>query len=145
MLYLGDRALASQDLQGALQQFARVTQMQPGNAAAFNNLAWVKGQLKQSGALADAEKANMLAPREAAFMDTWAMLLSEAGQHEKALDLQKKAVKLQPAVALFKLNLSKIHLRAGQKDAARVLLDELKALGDAFNNQAEVAQLRAAL
>ena len=144
-LYLGDRALASQDLQGALQQFARVTEMQPNNAAAFNNLAWVKGRLKQPGALADAEKANTLMPGQAAFMDTWAMLLSEAGQHEKAIDLQKKAVQLQPTAAAIKLNLAKIYLQAGQKDAARPLLDELKALGDAFNNQAEVAQLRSAL
>ena len=144
-LYLGDRALASQDLQGALQQFARVTEMQPNNAAAFNNLAWVKGRLKQPGALADAEKANTLMPGQAAFMDTWAMLLSDAGQHEKAIDLQKKAVQLQPTAAAIKLNLAKIYLQAGQKDAARPLLDELKALGDAFNNQAEVAQLRSAL
>ncbi len=144
-LYLGDRALASQDLKAALQHFQRASQIQPGNAGAFNNLAWVKGQLKQPGALADAEKANALAPGEAAFMDTWAMLLSGAGQHEKAIDLQKKAVQLQPAVAPIKLNLAKIYLAAGQKEAARPLLDELQVLGDAFKNQAEVAQLRAAL
>ena len=144
-MYLGDRALASQDLKAALQHFERATQIQPGNAGAFNNMAWVKGRLKQPGALADAEKANALVPGEAAFMDTWAMLLSDAGQHEKAIDLQKQAVQLQPAVAPMKLNLAKIYLAAGQKEAARPLLDELKALGDKFGNQAEVAQLRAAL
>ncbi len=144
-LYLGDRALASQDLKTALQHFERATQIQPGNAGAFNNMAWVKGRLKQPGALADAEKANALVPGEAAFMDTWAMLLSDAGQHEKAIDLQKQALQLQPAVAPMKLNLAKIYLAAGQKEAARPLLDELKALGDKFGNQAEVAQLRAAL
>ena len=78
-------------------------------------------------------------------MDTWAMLLSDAGQHEKAIDLQKQALQLQRAVAPMKLNLAKIYLAAGQKEAARPLLDELKALGDKFGNQAEVAQLRAAL
>lgn len=143
--YLGDRALASNDLPTAMQQFTRVTELQPTNAAAFNNLAWVKARLKQPGAMADAEKANVLTPQEPAFMDTWAMLLSEAGQHEKAIELQKKALQLQPAAALLKLNLAKIYLQAGQKDAARPLLDEIQALGSGFQRQEEVARLRAAL
>ena len=143
--YLGDRALASNDLQAAMQQFGRVTELQPGNAAAFNNLAWVKSRLKKPGALADAEKANALSPEEPAFMDTWAMLLSEAGQHEKAIDLQKKALQLQPAAALLKLNLAKIYLQAGQKEAARPLLDEVQALGEQFPSQEEVARLRSKL
>nr|AIW81327.1 tetratricopeptide repeat containing protein [uncultured bacterium SA343_p] len=143
--YLGDRALASTDLQEARQQFARVVELEPENAAAFNNLAWVKARLKQPGALVDAEKANTLAPNEPAFMDTWAMLLSEAGQHEKAIDLQKKALALQPQAALLKLNMAKIYLQAGQKDAARPLLDEIQALGDKFPGKDEAARLRSAL
>ena len=144
-LYLGDRALASNDLQEARKQFVRVTELQPENAAAFNNLAWVKSRLKQPGALDDAEKANALVPNEPAFMDTWAMLLSEAGQHEKAIELQKKALALQPQAALLKLNMAKIYLQAGQKDAARPLLDEIQALGDKFSGKEEAARLRSAL
>lgn len=143
--YLGDRALASTDLQEARQQFARVAELEPENAAAFNNLAWVKARLKQPGALVDAEKANTLAPNEPAFMDTWAMLLSEAGQHEKAIDLQKKALALQPQAALLKLNMAKIYLQAGQKDAARPLLDEIQALGDKFPGKDEADRLRSTL
>lgn len=145
LFYLGDRALASNDLQAAMQHFGRVTELQPGNAAAFNNLAWVKSRLKQPGALADAEKANALSSEEPAFIDTWAMLLSDAGQHEKAIGLQKKALQLQPAAALLKLNLAKIYLQAGQKEAARPLLDEIQALGDRFPNQEEANRLRSKL
>lgn len=145
VLYLGDRALASKDLQEARLQFTRATELQPGNAAAFNNLAWVKSRLKLPGALADAEKANALSPGEPAFMDTWAMLLSEAGQHDKAIDLQKKAVAQQPQTAMLKLNLAKIYLQAGQKEAAKPLLDELQALGEGFPGKEEAAQLRSTL
>ena len=108
-------------------------------------LAWLKGQLGRDGALADAERANALAPNQPAFMDTWAMLLSAANQHERALEMQKKVVQLQPQVLEFKLNLAKIQIKAGNKDAARALLDELSAAGDRFSAQAEVDRLKKTL
>ena len=108
-------------------------------------MAWIKGQLGREGALADAERTNTLAPNQPAFMDTWAMLLSAANQHDRALELQKKAVQLQPKALEYKLNLAKIYIKAGQKDAAKPLLDELAAAGSGFGGQAEVEQLRKAL
>ena len=143
--YLGNRALTLNELPESLRQFERVVAIQPDNAAALNNLAWLKGQLGRDGALADAERANALAPNQPAFMDTWAMLLSSANQHERALEMQKKVVQLQPQVLEFKLNLAKIQIKAGNKDAARALLDELSAAGDRFSAQAEVDRLKKTL
>ena len=143
--YLGNRALTLNELPESLRQFERVVAIQPDNAAALNNLAWLKGQLGRDGALADAERANALAPNQPAFMDTWAMLLSSANQHERALEMQKKVVQLQPQVLEFKLNLAKIQITAGNKDAARALLDELSAAGDRFSAQAEVDRLKKTL
>lgn len=163
--YLGSKALTSNDLTVALQQFERVTAVQPDNALVLNNLAWVKGRLGRPGALADAERANTLAPNQPAFMDTWAMLLSDAQQHDKAIALQKKAIEQsqsqlqasQPAkpaqpqqpqqqqLQSFKFHLAKIYLKAGQKDAARPLLDELAAAGAQFAEQAEAVRLRQSL
>ena len=40
---------------------------------------------------------------------------------------------------------TKIQIKAGNKDAARVLLDELSAVGDKFSSQAEVEQLKKTL
>lgn len=145
VFYLGNRALALQELPQGLRQFERVMALQPNNAVALNNVAWIKGQLGHDGALADAERANALAPSQPALMDTWAMLLSGANQHERAVELQKKVVQLQPQTLEFKLNLAKIHIKAGHKDAARALLDELVAAGSRFPAQAEVEQLRKAL
>ena len=143
--YLGNRALTLNELPESLRQFELVVAIQPDNAAALNNLAWLKGQLGRDGALADAERANALAPNQPAFMDTWAMLLSSANQHERALEMQKKVVQLQPQVLEFKLNLAKIQIKAGNKDAARALLDELSAAGDRFSAQAEVDRLKKTL
>ena len=144
-LYLGSRAIDSKNLPEGLRQFERVIALQPNNAVALNNRAWLKGQLGMDGALADAERANTLAPNQPAFMDTWAMLLSAANQHDRAVELQKKAVQMQPQLLPLKLNLARIQIKAGNKDAARVLLDELSAAGDKFSSQAEVDQLKKTL
>jgi putative PEP-CTERM system TPR-repeat lipoprotein len=144
-LYLGTRALAAKELPESLRQYERAVALQPNNAVALNNMAWIKGQLGRDGALADAERANALAPNQPAFMDTWAMLLSAANQHTRAVDLQKRVVQLRPQQLEFKLNLAKIYIKAGQKDAAKAVLDELAAAGTRFPAQAEVEELRKAL
>ena len=74
-------------------------------------------------------------------MDTLATLLSDRNEHEKALELQKKALALQPDAALFKLNLAKIQIKAGDKAGAKTTLGELAKLGDKFGGQAEVSGL----
>lgn len=141
-LFLGDRALGANNLKEAQLHYDRVIELQPKNALALNNLAWVAGKLGRADAVSLAERAVATAPNQPAFMDTLAMLLSEKGEHAKALEMQKKVVAAQPAAPAFKLNLAKIHLAAGDKPAARPLLEELSALGDKFSGQAEVKRLR---
>ena len=139
--YLGDAALARKDLIAAEKNYATVIKLQPADAVAFNNLAWVTGKLNKAGAIGYAETAVKLAPNQPAFQDTLAMLLSEKGDYAKALEWQTKAVALQPQNMLFKLNLAKIFIKGGKKDLARKELDELAKLGDKFPGQAEVASL----
>jgi len=141
IFYLGDRAIAAKDYAGAERYYAAVIKLQPNNAVAYNNLAWVTGKLNKPGAIALAEKANALGPNQPAFMDTLAMLLSDKGDYAKALELEGKALALQPQNALFRLNLAKIHIKGGNRDLAKKELDELAKLGDKFGGQAEVAAL----
>jgi putative PEP-CTERM system TPR-repeat lipoprotein len=141
VLYLGDSAIASKDFAGAEKLYSAVIKMQANNAVAYNNLAWVTAKLGKDGAIALAEKANTLAPNQPAFMDTLAVLLSDKGDYAKAVELQNKAVGLQPQNPLFKLNLAKIHIKGGKKDLAKKELDELVKLGDKFGGQAEVTGL----
>ncbi|MEO8118235.1 MAG: XrtA/PEP-CTERM system TPR-repeat protein PrsT [Rhodoferax sp.] len=141
LFYLGDSAIARNDYGAAEKNYSMVVRLQPNNAVAYNNLAWVSAKLNKDGAISYAEKANALAPNQPAFMDTLAMLLSDKGDYAKAAELQVKALALQPQNALFRLNLAKIHIKGGSKELARKELDELSKLGDKFAGQGEVASL----
>lgn len=143
--YLGDRALAAKRNVEARAHYERVVSLQPRNPVALNNLAWLLGQAKQPQALELAERAVAAAPNEPAFQDTLAMLLSDRNDHAKALEIQKKVVAQRPAVAIYKLNLAKIMIKAGDKAGAKPLLSELAAMGDKFAQQAEVAELQKGL
>jgi cellulose synthase operon protein C len=144
-MYLAGEAISTKDMAGAEKLYQSIIQIQPDNAIAYNNLAWVTGQLKKDGAVAYAEKALALVPTQPAYMDTLAMLLMDKGDFAKALEWQNKAVSLQPANGLYRLNLARILIKSGDKDQARKALDEVAKLGDKFNGQAQVAELRKSL
>lgn len=141
-LYLGDRALADKKFKEAQRHYEQVIALQPNNVLALNNLAWVAGELGRDDAVALAERANAAAPNQPTVMDTLAMLLSRKNDHARALELQKRVVQLRPNAPLFKLNLAKIQIKAGDKGAAKTLLDELSALGERSGAQAEVEALK---
>lgn len=139
--YLGVLAITHKNYVAAEKSYLALLQIQPESAAALNNLAWVSHQLRKDGALAYAEKAHKLAPNEPAFMDTLAVLMSDKGQHPQAIELQLKALQLQPLNTAFRLNLAKIYIAAGDKDRAKTELDALVKLGDKNPTHAEVLQL----
>jgi cellulose synthase operon protein C len=141
LFYMGDIAIKRKEFGAAEKNYAAVVRLQPNNAVAYNNLAWVTGRLNKNTAIGFAETALKLSPNQPAFMDTLAMLLSGKNDYAKAIEWQGKAVALEPANTLFKLNLAKIHIQGGKKDLARKELDELAKLGDKFAAQDEVATL----
>ena len=142
---LSDSALMRKDYVSAEKLYLALIKAQPDSAIAYNNLAWVTGKLNKEGAVSYSEKANNLVPNQPAFIDTLAMLLSARGDYAKAVDLENKALALQPQNALFKLNLAKIHISGGKKDLARKELEEITKLGDKFPAQAEVNTLMKSL
>lgn len=141
LLYLGDAALARNDLLGAEKIYLVLVNSKSKNAAAYNNLAWVLDKLKKSGALVYAEKANELMPNQPAFMDTLASIYASTGSFDKAVNLQTKVLTIDPKNMAYKLNLAKIHIMSGKKDLARKQLEELRLLGESFPAHAEVAAL----
>ncbi len=145
LAYLGEQALARKDHAAAERYYAAVLDLQPNNALALNNLAWVKGQLKKDGALELAEKANNLAPNQPALMDTLAMLLADKGDFKRAIEVQNKALELQPAIAGLRMNLAKIYIKSGDKARAQAELETLAKLGDRFPAQAEVTAMLGSL
>jgi putative PEP-CTERM system TPR-repeat lipoprotein len=143
--YLGDLATARKDYMAATQYYRSVIDLQPENALALNNLAWVSGQTKSPKAIEYAEKANKLAPNQPALMDTLAMLMADKGDTASAIALLRKALDISPEAAPLRLNLARVLINAGRKDEARSELDTLAKLGDKFSEQAEVARLQKTL
>ncbi len=139
--YLGALAIARKDYVSAEKHYRAVLQIRPESAIALNNLAWVAGQLHKDGAVDLAEKANQLAPNRPAFMDTLAMLLADKNEFTRAIELQTKALSLQPDNAGARLNLAKIYIKSGDKVRAKAELETLAKLGDRFTGQPEVADL----
>ena len=139
--YLGDRALASKDNAAADAHYRNVLEIQPNNALALNNLAWLMAQQKQPGALALAEKANALMPNQPALMDTLAYVLALNNQAARAVELQTRAMAKAPDDPGLRLTLAKIYLQSGDKAKARDELQTLAKLGDKFGAQAEVSRL----
>lgn len=143
--YLADVALVQKNYGLAEQRYLTVLKLTPSNASAANNLAWVLSLSKKPGARAYAEMANKLAPNKPAFMDTLAQLLADSGELEKAIDLQKRALSLDPEQHEYRLRLARFYVDAGRKTEAREELQRLAALGNVFPQQAEVSNLLARL
>jgi putative PEP-CTERM system TPR-repeat lipoprotein len=142
VFYLGGRALADRSYDVAQTRFKQVLELQPDYPPALNNLAWTLATLGKPGATELAERANKLQPNQPAFLDTWAMALAAENRLDKAIELQRKAVSLQPQNHIFRLTLAKLYVRAGDKASARQELEQLTKLGDTFPDQKEVQRLR---
>jgi cellulose synthase operon protein C len=140
-MYMGDLATAQKNYAQGVSHYQSALAIQPNNPLILNNLAWTTGQMKSPKALEYAAKANQLSPNQPAFMDTWAMLLAEKGETEKAVELLRKALAKEPQASAIQLNLAKVLISAGKKDDARKELEALAKIGDKFSGHAEVSQL----
>lgn len=141
--HLGDLAMAREDYEIAQKYFRNVIALQPENVAALNNIAWAMAKLKQPGAIRFAEQAVKLKPDTPGLMDTLAMTLAADKQFDKAVDVQKRVLALAapPTDQVFRLNLARIYLQAGNTAAARTELQTLEKLGATFRNHLEVSRL----
>ena len=139
--YLGDLALAKNDFPRAEAMYRAVVELQPRNALALNNVAWLLMKQGKPGAVALAQQANEILPGRTQLMDTLALALGADNQVPKALELQRSAVARNPTDPTLKLTLAKLLIKAGDKAYARAELEDLAKLGDKFREQAEVAAL----
>lgn len=139
--YMAGTATRLKDWAGAEKLYHQILALQPKDVVANNDLAWALMNQKKPGALSFAEAANKLSPNNPALMDTLAVAMADAGQVDKALDLQKKVVDMAPQLMEAKLNLARIAIKSGNKALARSELEKLTYEGDKFPLQAEVQQL----
>ena len=141
LYYLGDVAMAAKDLPAAEAHYRAVLAVQPRNALALNNVAWLMVKQGKPGAVALAEQANTLLPDRAPLLDTLATALAAEKNLSKAIEAQKRAIILSPQDGSLKLNLARHYIQNGEKPQAKAELDALAAMGNKFSGQAEVATL----
>ena len=137
--YLAEYALAQGRFGDAEGLYRKIIEIQPNNALALNNLAWVAGQLKHPDAIPLAERAHALAPDNAAILDTLGMLQMEQGDHEQGLSNLRKAVDNAPNLAALRLNLARSYIKVDRKADAGRELDEVIRLapeGSPLHNEA---------
>ncbi|ALT77291.1 XrtA/PEP-CTERM system TPR-repeat protein PrsT [Paucibacter sp. KCTC 42545] len=139
--YLGDLALTGKQYAQAEQHYRAVLKLQPENAAALNNVAWLLNLDKKPDALEYAERAVKLQPKQAPLLDTLAEIYASRGQLEKAIEVQKQALSLAPDAHLHRLHLATFYVSAGKKAEAKVELKRLADLGDKFPAQDTVKKL----
>jgi putative PEP-CTERM system TPR-repeat lipoprotein len=145
LFFLGEQAMIRQDYAAAEQRFSAVLKIQPDNAMALNNEAWLLFKLRKPGALDLAVKANKLAPDQPAFMDTLAEIHAADGHVDQAAEIEKRAVAAQPNNLGYRLTLAKYYISLGQKDAAKQELTHLAGLSDKLPQQQEAKKLLATL
>jgi putative PEP-CTERM system TPR-repeat lipoprotein len=143
--YLGDLALAQKDLAAAEGHYREVLKLQPENALALNNVAWLMATAKKPGAVAMAEKAVALLPDRPVIMDTLALALAAEGQKAKAVDIMRQAVRLEEKNPQLRFNLAKLLVDAGDKAGAKTELETLAKLGEKFPRHGEVTAMLKAL
>jgi len=139
--YLGDQALALGQFETAEKQFRKVVALRPDDAAALNNIAIAMLKQSKPGAVAYAEQALKLRPDTPGILDTLASILAADKQLPKALELQRRALSLDPENLVLHMDLAKLYLQAGDKSAAQGELKVLEKAGERFPAQAEVARL----
>jgi putative PEP-CTERM system TPR-repeat lipoprotein len=145
LVYSADAKLLQQDYEPARDRYLAVLKLQPDNANAANNVAWLLDRSKDPKALEYAEKATKLAPENSDYMDTLAQVLATAGKFDKAIEIQKKAVELSPDHAAHRFHLAQYYASAGQKAQAREQLQRLSQLSNSSPLFADVKKLKEAL
>lgn len=141
LYYLGDLALARGEYESAQKWYEAVLRLKPENSAALNNLAWLLNKKKSPTALTIALKANALAPKQSAYLDTLADIYWTNGDPAKAIETQRTAVELAPNLHRYRLHLARLYIDNGNKDLARKELTLLMNLGEKFADQVEVSKL----
>jgi len=146
LFQVAEMALGQGDYAHAEKRFLDLIKVQPNNAIALNNLAWLFLRNGKPEALEYAERAVKLRPNTTAFLDTLASVHAGAKRYDKAIELQKNAVELDSSQHLHRLHLAQYYAAAGFKTEARAELKQLVGLGNKqFPQQAEAQKLLATL
>ncbi len=116
---LGRKKEAAEVFDRAAAAYEKLCRDHPNCAWAHNSAAWLAACCRRNleKGLAHAEKAVQLAPDSAGHLDTLAEVHFQLGHKDKAVELQKKVIRMEPNKVYFQLQLKR--LEAGDPSAER--------------------------
>jgi choline-sulfatase len=124
--HLGSLLARAGRLPEALDELTRATSLDPNHAGAWTNRA---NALRALGRRAEAEDsyriASRLAPRDAGPLNGLGVMAVEAGAFDRAAELFRQALAVDPAYHEARLNLAVAEVRRGHPEAARTALADL--------------------
>lgn len=133
--------LNAKRLKESAEHYRVLIRANPKDLAAYNNLAWLLGELKSPEAVATAEQAYKLNPDNPAIQDTLGWILVNTGQSQRGLELLKKALAVAPDASEIHWHFAAGLAKSGDKSRARQELVRLFDSGKAFPQEAEAKQL----
>jgi putative PEP-CTERM system TPR-repeat lipoprotein len=128
-------------LKESAENYRILVRANPRDLVAYNNLAWILGELQDPEALAIAEQAFKLAPNNPAVLDTYGWQLTLAGQVKKGLPLLREALKNRPNDPDIRWHTAASLEKSGDKRGAVDELDRLITSGMEFSQKAQARAL----
>ena len=102
----------------AIAAYERVLGIDPDNAGALNDIAWMYHELGRPEALQLAERAHVLKPDNPAIGDTLGWILVEQGNLERGIAVLRAAVARAPTVSSMRYHLAAGLAANGERNAA---------------------------
>ena len=128
----------------AAARLARILAVAPGDAAALNNMAWIKLQTGDAAAAESlAQRAYYLSPG-AETQDTLGWILATRGDTARALPLLQQAAAMKPTQQIL-YHYGFVLAAQSRPREAREMLDKALADKRAFDERADAEKLRAKL
>jgi len=127
---------------GARKEFETLVATDAEDPSVLNNYAWTLYRLGDAGSIEYAQKAVALAPEDPEALDTYGWLLVEHGRAEEGLSYLRDSVARRNVDPTTRYHLAAALLRLGRTGESRLVLEELLANGERFD---EIDDARALL
>ncbi len=137
---------SSQDIDGAIEEYRAIVNLDDDNIVALNNLAWYLLERNPEEALVHAQKAFGLSPESSSVLDTLAMAQLATGRLAEARRTIDRALELSPDSPELQYHEVRIRAsegdRAGAAESLAALLDRHEEFYEREKAVALLAELR---
>jgi putative PEP-CTERM system TPR-repeat lipoprotein len=140
-LALASTYTSDSKVDSAVGEYQKILEIDEDNLVALNNLAWHLRDSHPEQALEYAQRANDIAPKNAAMMDTLAVVMLKNGQAKQAQRIMDRVLKLEPKNPTMRYHSAMIDTAAGDNSTAQMKLVALLDEGIDFPEKREAEKL----